>query len=810
MIQTDLYGKILLLALLLVCTGFNAQIIKTENFNQNWRFKFKNTEGNLWQPVNLPHDWAIYGPFDPQLEGRTAKLPWQNTAVYEKDFVLPENFKISLQTVYLQFDGIMANPKVYVNNRLTGSWDYGYASFNVDITPFLLTNSKNTIRVEVNTKKHASRWYPGAGIYRDVTLRITGKQHIKNWGTYITTPIVSDSLSSVYVFTEIKSPIENKNDFEIQTKIIAPDGSVIESKTSTLKKGQNPENLYLNQQFKIQNPKLWNTKNPNLYKVNQKLYRKNQLTDQYEQKFGIRSIDFDKNEGFILNGKQLTLQGVCMHHDNGPLGAVYDHRAAKRKIELLKNIGVNAIRTSHNICSPRFLNLCDEEGILVFNEAFDKWDSKIDLYPEDDFYNYMSRNIRNFVLRDRNHPSVIIWSYGNEMRATERLGQPDMLEKLLFVNAEFKRYDSTRPTTFGFNSTNSDLGLPSYQIPDVHSWNYGNKYLNSRKYYPSKPLIYSESSSVISSRGFYQFPLPENKLEIPYNEEFQANSYDINVGWPVASPPDEEFMGLDQNPYVAGEFVWTGFDYLGEPHPFYINREFENGIKVTRETESRSSHYGIFDLCGFPKDRAYLYRSRWLKDSTTVHLLPHWNWEGHEGKKIPVFVYTNGDSAELFLNGKSLGIQAKNKTSTNARDRYRLRWDVPFIPGKLETTAYLNGKKIGEDEVKTAGKPERLSVSHQIYTDSINSNQLAFIKIEARDSKGNFCPLANNELKIKVSGKAKLVGIGNGNPQSYHNFKGDQVALFNGMALLIVEFSELSNIHIKSKTIKDSIYKLSL
>jgi beta-galactosidase len=707
------------------------------NFNDGWRFakgaqvgaEKPEFDDSGWQAVRLPHDWAIAGPFNPSENGYAGKLPWRGEGWYRKTFTLDsagsslwrgrpalalssnetmpaskeqepnvraakERGRDALDTqgqdalatedgrrVYFDFDGVMAFPKVYVNGQLAGEWDYGYMSFRVDATPYVKFGAKNTIAVYVDTRQHGTRWYPGAGIYRKVTMTICNPVHLAHWGTYVTTPDVSDSEATV----RIRSTIENHRDTAVQvtatTFVFEPEGKPIAKagKNETVPAGGSRE---IEQTIVINKPERWDITSPRLYVIQTALRVDGKTVDADATPFGIRTFQFTANDGFHLNGRRVQLHGVCLHHDQGPLGAAFYPRAMERQLEIMRDMGVNAIRTSHNPPAPELLDLCDRMGFVVWDEAFDKWDgtadrvarARVEGVPPSNrgqdgldtrgqdardtktpsgrkggtpsprgetpaLEQYGEKQLRNFVLRDRNHPSIVVWSVANELGGGGRDGVTP--ERVKFMSDFVRKYDATRPVGMACHIP----GLaeqPNFDALDLTGWNYARRYATYRRRYPDKPIIYSESASALSTRGFYDLPLPNRKNE--YSKQLQVDSYDLNAAdW--SDIPDCEFKLMQDDPFVAGEFVWTGFDYLGEPTPF--------------SQEAKNSYFGIVDLCGIPKDRFYLYRSYWRPDTTTVHLLPHWNWPDRIGKNVPVFVYTNGDSAELFLNGKSLGRRQK-------------------------------------------------------------------------------------------------------------------------------------------------------
>ncbi len=587
--------------------------------------------------IRLPHDWAISGPFDPKENGYAGKLPWRGVGWYRKIFTLDE--ADAGRRVYFDFDGVMAFPKVYVNGQLAGEWDYGYMSFRVDATPYVKFGQANVIAVQADTRRWGTRWYPGAGIYRKVTLSICDPVHLAHWGTYVTTPQVSDESAQVRVRSTIDNHLDTESNVTVEIVLLDPQGKSVASgkKTAVVPAGGSAE---VDQSFTVKNPKRWDVDHPNLYTAKTIVRTGDGIADAEDTSFGIRTFKFTANDGFYLNGRRVQLYGVNLHHDQGPLGAAFYRRAMERQLEIMKEMGVNALRTSHNPPSPEVLELCDRMGIVVWDEAFDKWDRTAGRQRgEPPLKEFAERQLRNLVMRDRNSPSVVIWSIGNEIGAG---GEGVTPERTQFMSEVVRKYDPTRPVGMGCHIPGM-VDQPNFDALDLTGWNYARRYDRYREKYPDKPIVYSESASTLSTRGFYDFPLPTTKTDYA-DEALQVCSYDLNAAaW--SDIPDHEFKLMTDDSFVAGEFVWTGFDYIGEPTPF--------------SQQARSSYFGIVDLCGIPKDRFYLYRSHWRPDETTVHILPHWNWPGRIGQNVPVFVYTNGDSAELFLNGKSLGRREK-------------------------------------------------------------------------------------------------------------------------------------------------------
>ncbi len=758
---------------------------RVENLQEDWKFLKGNPvnasavefDDSNWERVRIPHDWAIKGPFIVDGDGNTGKLPWKGDGWYRKKLDIEPSYKD--KKVQLIFDGVMAFPEVYVNGELVGKWDYGYNSFHLDITDHLNFEGENILAVYVNTKEHDSRWYPGAGIYRKVTMQVTNPVHVSIWGTYVTTPIIKPHYANVRISNNIVNSTPEPDSIRVEQLILDPQKrEVAKGKITRYIRAGNDEDLEVT--LRVTNPLLWDTQTPNLYTTITNLYSGEELIDQKETTFGIRSIKFTPNDGFYLNDKRVQLKGVNLHHGHGPLGAAFYPRAAERQLEIMKSMGVNAVRTSHNTAAPELLELCDKMGILFFNEVFDKYDAKAGITDTTDFERFAHRNIKNYVLRDRNHPSVFIWSVGNEIgdvQANKHNGFKRLHTMLNYVN----KYDPTRPTTL-VNDNMANAALRHFDLYDVHSWNYGRRYRLARQMEPEKSVIISESASTVSTRGFYEFPLVEEKID--FTESLQVSSYDLNAPeWAEIS--DDDFMWQQQENYIAGEFVWTGFDYLGEPTPYTNSMVKKMGMN--NKAAARSSYFGIVDLVGIPKDRYYLYKSYWKPEETTVHILPHWNWSGKEGETVPVFVYTNGDCAELFINGESQGKKCKDPVSSNSTKRFRLMWtDTKYQPGEIRAVAYKNGEKIGENKVLTAGEAKYIKISPDRSSIKSNGMDLSYILVEAFDENGNPAPLADNSVVIEVNGKGYLAGAGNGNPQSFEPLQDEKVNLFYGKAMIIV------------------------
>ena len=758
---------------------------ETTDLLSGWRFYKgqndlayqKTFDDSDWQPVTIPHDWAIESPFIRDGNGSTGKLPWKGEGWYRKNINLPDTY--NGQRVYLLCDGIMAFPEIFVNGQFAGRWDYGYNSFYIDITDHIQLNEENIIAIHVDTRQHDSRWYPGAGIYRKIHLITVNPIHVDIWGTYITTPVIKPHYADVRIATTINNQSRTNGEIKVIQTLYNADKNKIAVKEVSGKINANSSKIF-ETTITVQDPRRWDTEDPHLYYLETGVYKDNELLDTYHSTFGIRDIRFTANHGFYLNDRRVQLKGVNLHHDLGPLGAAFNERAMERQLEIMKDMGCNAIRTSHNTPAPELLDLCDRMGLLVIDEIFDKYDAKADITDTTNFEDFAHRNIKNFIVRDRNHPCIFLWSVGNEIQDVQwnrNNGFYKLRTMLNYVN----KYDNTRPTTMACDQKES-APLRHFDYYDVHSYNYSRRYSLARQLEPEKPVIITESASTVSTRGFYEFPLPEEKTN--FTHSLQVSSYDLHTPW-WAEYPDDDFMWQQEEPYVAGEFVWTGFDYLGEPTPydnFYVKR-----IGMTDNEASRSSYFGIVDLCGIPKDRYYLYKSYWNPEETTIHILPHWNWKDRIGKNVPVFVYTNGDCAELVLNGKSLGKKCKDPKSEKSIERFRLMWhDVTYQPGELKAIAYKEGVKIGEKMIRTTDKPYKLKLTPDRNVIHADGKDLSFILIEAVDKEGNVCPLADQKIEIKVNGPGKIAGVGNGNPQSLDPFKSNSVDLFFGKAMVIV------------------------
>ncbi len=769
---------------------------RTEDFNRGWRFAKGAQEhaetaafnDAAWQAVRLPHDWAIYGPYEPEGDPHTGKLPWRGEGWYRKWFPLP-----ALEPgarVYLDFDGVMAMPTIYVNGQKAGGWDYGYMSFRVDATDFIRAGQSNLVSVHVDTRPHSSRWYPGAGIYRKVQLVIKPPTHLAQWGLAVhTTPDTANPTGHV---AHLAATVENHSadsvDAELQWILRDPQGNNIGLAATTIAVPANGTNT-ANTGLTIYNPQLWDLAKPRLYTAVARVSIKGALQDTLETPFGVRTMQFTANDGFHLNGRRVQLYGVCLHSDLGPLGMAFNRRAMERELEIMRDMGVNAIRTSHNPPAPELLDMCDRMGLIVWDECFDKWDGTATLPKGVSIPEHGKKQYTNFVRRDRNHPCVAVWSVGNEIWDLEGLKYPDSVGLLKTMAGFVRELDPTRPVSLAQcvpESGKTDLSTAL----DVSGWNYAHRYDQCRAKWPNLPIVYSESASAYSTRGYYDdFPLPPKKDTYPPTA--RISSYDHSCAF-YSDPADVEFDLMAKDRFVAGEFVWTGFDYIGEPVPFIAQGwgKFQ-ARQLTPAEESRISSFGIVDLVGIPKDRFYLYRSHWAPEKKTIHILPHWNWPERVGTNTPVYVYTSGDTAELFLNGKSLGRRAKNPASAVPRDHYALRWlDVPYAPGELKAVAYQNGRKLGTATVRTAGEPAKLRLTPDRKRLHADGEDLSYVLVEALDAKGNLCPLAMDDVQFTVTGPGAIAGVGNGDHHFPAEFQTNHVTLFYGKAMLIVRAEE--------------------
>ncbi|WP_405295687.1 glycoside hydrolase family 2 TIM barrel-domain containing protein [Algibacter sp. Ld11] len=805
----------MLIFLILSCQEKEVNVITDQDFNKNWLFK-KDTipqgenialDDSSWRKLNVPHDWAIEGPFDNKHNARNGGLPIDGIAWYRKHFTVDSNHKN--KKISIEFDGVMDNSTVFINGHNVGKRHYGYSGFEYDLTPHIKFGEDNLIAVQCAPQVLSERWYPGAGIYRNVRLKINNAVHIPQWGTYITTPVATSKQALIKIETKIKNASNSNKEATLETTILDTNNNSIAVSTKSINLEKNSEGKQI-QDIEVNNPELWDIGVPNLYRAISRVKVDGEIVDEYESEFGIRHIEF-KKEGFYLNGKAVELNGVCMHHDLGPLGAAVNYRATERQMQIMQDMGANALRTSHNPPSTEMLQVCDRLGIVVIDEAFDEW--KLPKVPNG-YSNYFDEwaeiDLRDMIKRDRNHPSIIMWSIGNEILEQ---GKPDGWKTAKMLNDICKDEDNTRPTTAGFNHYPASFkNKLAYQI-DVVGVNYKPSYYGQiREENPDMIFYGSETSSQTSTRGYYDLPLD---FEVK-KETNQVSSYDVTVGPPWAYSPDIEFAAQEANPHSLGEFIWTGFDYLGEPTPYGGRDNSTNGY-WNDDWPSHASYFAPVDLCGFPKDRFYLYQSQWTT-KPMVHVLPHWNWEGKEGETIPVFAYTNCDEVELFVNGKSYGKKVKGKDLTDVqteyrgfldsgygfkrgiyKSKYRLSWNVPYQPGNIKVVAYKNGKEVATKQITTAGKPAKIKLIADRSEIDADGKDLSFISVRVEDKDGNLCPNAENLVSFEVTGNGVLEAVGNGNSASLESFQENFIKAFYGKCLVIVKGStESGTINIKA------------
>ncbi len=762
--------------------------------NEGWEFtKGRATDASQWQQVRVPHDWAIYGPFDRDNDlpvvaveqngetektlktGRTGGLPFIGKGTYRTVLEIPDT---TGRAFTLVFDGAMSNAAVILNGKEIGKWPYGYNSFYINLDNKDLRPGKNDLTVELENYEKASRWYPGAGLYRNVKLIETSRVHIPVWGTYVTTPKVSQEYASV----NLRMKIDGARQFEqwpygdkigVQTVIYAPDGKEVARDNSTyVARGQE-----FAQNFLVDNPDLWSPENPALYTAETTLSLDGKTLDTYTTRFGIRSLEYVPQKGFFLNGKPTKFKGVCNHHDLGPLGAAVNRSALRHQLELLKDMGVNAIRTSHNMPAPELVELCDEMGLMMMVEPFDDWGFR----PKSPngygavFNEWAEKDVTNMVEQYRNHPSVVMWSIGNEVPSQ---WGPVGMDELQMLQGLVHRLDPTRPVTCGMDQINSVVDNGFAAALDIPGFNYKPQFYDSiYAKLPQQLVLGSETASTVSSRGVYHFPVEfpgKDGHRTVMHPDNQSNSYDIeSCDW--SNLPDLDFARDDDHPWVIGQFVWTGFDYLGEPSPY-----------DTDAWPSHSSVFGIIDLASLPKDRYYLYRSQWNDKDNTLHILPHWNWKGREGEVTPVFVYTNFPKAELFINGKSQGVREKNDSTVY--NRYRLMWlDTRYEPGEVKVVAYdAAGNPAAEKTIRTAGKPHHLVLTPARKSLEANGDDLLYVTVQVADKDGNIVPTDSRLVKFKVDGAGTFEATANGDPTCILPFQNPEMKLFSGAATAIL------------------------
>ena len=798
----------LLVAFLTATVIASAQVRQETTLTDDWQFS---QDKKNWQSVSIPHDWAIAGPFDKKWDlqkvaieqngeteateksGRSGALPWIGEGHYRRTLTIPSG----CEHAELIFDGAMAEPVVFVNGQKAGYWAYGYNAFRVDITPFI-KDGDNLLEVDLKNVEESSRWYPGAGIYRPVTLLLTQQTHLDDWSIYVRTVSQKDGKAVLEVEGKVIKP---NQDMSANVALVSPDGHTAVADRDIRINGDGSFHTTLN----VEGAKWWTPETPYLYKLITTIAdSKGKVVDEKCIKTGIRTIRVTREKGFQLNGQTRKLKGVCLHHDLGPLGVAINKAALIRQIKMMKQMGCDAIRTSHNMPSQWQMDICDSLGMMVMAESYDMW-----IYPKCKngyarfFKEWSDKDMTNLVLANRNHPSIIMWSIGNEIpEQWSEEGRQISVRLQGICHA----LDPSRPVTQGMDRAEAALRSGFAQAMEVPGFNYRvHKYQNNIEKLPQGFLLGSETASTVSSRGVYQFPVVAEAVDTESSElrkhhyNGQCSSYDVQYcSW--SNLPDDDWVWQDDKDWVIGEFVWTGYDYLGEPSPY------------DEYWPSRSSYFGICDLAGLPKDRYYLYRSKWQKGDHTIHLLPHWTWgKERRGQVTPVYCYTDYPTAELFVNGKSQGKISKNPKER--LDRYRLRWnDVKYEPGKLRVVVYdEQGRQAGEQIVSTAGKPSKLKLDvwtqHDAEWLKADGEDLAFITVSLTDAKGTVIPDANDQLSFEVSGAGRFEAVCNGDATSLESFKKPTMKLFSGQLVIVVRSDKKAgNLTLK---VKDSQRKIS-
>ena len=802
---------IILSCLAVFFNSCNRQEINTRqrtSFNNNWKFSLGDVEGasvftfddSEWRQLNLPHDWAIEGEFSKDNPSGTGggALPG-GIGWYRKTFVADETY--AGKKVFIDFDGVYMNSEVFINGNSLGKRPYGYISFRYDLTPYLKIGEENVIAVRVdNQEQPNSRWYSGCGIYRNVWLTVTNPIHVDLWGTYVTTPQVSDKEATVSVCTSIKNEGAVDAEVKVVSSLLDAEGNRVGETTSVLPISKDSVGTYL-QTMKVDSPILWSVNNPYLYTLETEVWADGKLVDTYETTTGIRSFEFSAEKGFVLNGEQVKIKGVCMHHDLGCLGAAVNTRAIERQLEILREMGCNGIRCSHNPPAPELLQLCDEMGFIVMDETFDMWRKKKTRYDYSLYFNeWHERDLTDLMLRDRNHPSIFMWSIGNEVLEqwsdanadTLSLEEANMIlnfghsaEMLAKEGSEMsvnslltkkladmtRTLDPTRPVTAGCNEPNPYNHLFASGALDIIGFNYHDDwFMGVPKNFPGKPFIVTESVSSLMTRGYYKMPsdkpilCPERWDKPYYDPSFSCSSYD-HCRAPWGSHHENTLRLVSENDFISGQYIWTGFDYIGEPTPY--------------GWPARSSYFGIVDLAGFPKDIYYMYQSQWT-DKDVLHLFPHWNWE--EGQEIDLWAYFNhADEVELFINGRSQGVK------TMPEDKYHVVWRVKYEPGAIKAVSRKDGKVVVEKEIHTAGEPAQIRLSADRTEIQADGADLSFITVEIVDKDGNLCPNADNLVNFDVQGAAFIAGVDNGNQTSMESFKAPHRKAFYGKCLVVLQ-----------------------
>lgn len=789
------------------CSSLSSESRERLSFNDGWLFSLADDSlaarpefvDSGWRKLNLPHDWAIEGDFSQDNPSGTGggALPG-GVGWYRKTFVA-EN-KDKGKHFRIEFDGVYMNSEVFINGTCLGKRPYGYISFSYDLTPYLKWGEKNVIAVRVdNAEQPNSRWYSGCGIYRNVWLLKTGDVCVAEWGTYVTTAKVDGQGASLNLVTTLENTGKENADVTVRSVLKDAEGkevAQVESPANVVAE----KSAEIAQKLQVTSPQLWDVEHPYLYSLVTEVMKGGQCVDRYVTPVGIRTFSFDAAKGFVLNGKPTKINGVCMHHDLGCLGAAVNVRAMERQLQMLKEMGCNGIRCSHNPPAPEWLDLCDRMGFIVMDEAFDMWRKKKTAYDYSRYFNeWHERDLHDFILRDRNHPSVFMWSIGNEVLEQWSDAQADTLsleEANLILNfghsadmlakegevsvnslltkklADFvKALDPTRPVTAGCNEPNPANHLFRSGALDIIGYNYHNVNIpDVPRNFPGKPFIITESNSALMTRGYYRMPSDEmfiwpERWDKPfYDATFACSSYD-NCHAPWGNTHEENLLLTKKNDFISGQYVWTGFDYIGEPTPY--------------GWPARSSYFGIIDLAGFPKDVYYLYQSEW-SNKQVLHLFPHWNWTA--GQDVDMWCYYNqADEVELFVNGKSQGVKAKDE------NHLHVVWRVKYEPGSVKVVARKDGKVVGEKEIRTAGEPKKIRLIPDRNTLNADGKDLSFVTVEIVDAEGNLCPLADNLVHFEVEGNLFIAGVDNGSQTSMERFKDNKRKAFNGKCLVVLQ-----------------------
>jgi beta-galactosidase len=777
-IRFSLYFFLPILVGIILSSCSKKEIRVRSDFGESWKFSLNadsiaahmpGFNDSAWRSLDIPHDWSIEGEFsetNPATAGGGA-LPG-GIGWYRKSFILPEID--SAKIFYIDFDGVYRNSEVWINGQYLGKRPYGYSSFRYNLTPWLhFRKETNVVAVKVdNSKQPNSRWYSGSGIYRNVWLVKTGKVHVDHWGTQVLSPAVSEKIASISIKTLLRNTTSTPVDGILETRIMDQNGaSVLKQKTKFKLPGDTTS--LVKQDFTLNNPVLWTLDKPAMYKAISKVIISDHPEDEYETPFGIRSFVFDRDSGFILNGIKTKILGVCNHHDLGCFGAAINIRALERQLDILKDMGCNAIRTSHNPPAPELLDLCDKMGFVVMDEAFDMWKKQKNANDYHlDWDEWHKRDLQDMILRDRNHPSVMIWSIGNEIgEQWDSTGIPIARELAGYV----RELDTTRPITSGCNETRPINNIIRSGVLDIIGYNYHqNEYADFKNTFSKGAFIASETTSALATRGYYEMNSDSIRRwpvrwDVPFkgNEDNTCSSYD-NCSTPWGSTHEETWRVIKKYDFLSGMFIWTGFDYLGEPTPY--------------GWPSRSSYFGVIDLAGFPKDAFYMYKSEWTKASV-IHLFPHWNW--NEGDSVDMWVYTNCKEVELLLNGNSLGIKKKGPEDLH------LQWRVQYKPGEVKAIGRTDGNEDISAIVKTAGKAARIKLVSDRNTIQANGKDLSFITVRVLDEAGTLVPDAENRVKFTVKGDGTIAGVDNGDPVSHESFRADSRKAFHGLCLVVVK-----------------------